>query len=77
MGKKRKVKRLVLDTNVILSALLFKGKLSKIVELWENGSFIPLVSKEIFEELQRKLEYPEFHLTKTKLPMILWNVKGG
>ncbi len=29
MGKKRKVKRVVLDTNVILSALLFKGKLSE------------------------------------------------
>ena len=28
MGKRRKIKRVVLDTNVILSALLFKGKLS-------------------------------------------------
>ena len=73
MGKKRKVKRVVLDTNVILSALLFKGKLSKIVELWENGSFIPLISKEIFKELQRTLEYPKFHLTKNEIAIIINN----
>ena len=71
MGKKRKVKRVVLDTNVILSALLFKGKLSKIVELWENGSFIPLISKEIFKELQRTLEYPKFHLTKNETFLVI------
>ena len=71
MGKKRKVKRAVLDTNVILSALLFKGKLSKIVELWENGLFIPLISKEIFKELQKTLEYPKFHLTKNEVFLII------
>ena len=43
MGKKRKVKRVVLNTNVMLSALLFKGKLSKIVELWEKRSVLFLI----------------------------------
>ncbi len=71
MGKKRKIKRVVLDTNVILSALLFNGKLSKIVELWENGLFIPLISKEIFKELQRTLEYPKFHLAKNEVFLII------
>ena len=71
MGKKPKVKRVVLDTNIILSALLFKGKLSEIVELWENRSFIPLISKEIFKELQRTLAYPKFHLTKNETQLII------
>ncbi len=71
MGKKPKVKRVVLDTNVILSALLFKGKLSEIVELWKNRSFIPLISKEIFKELQRTLAYSKFHLTKNETHLII------
>ena len=49
MGKKQeKVKRVVLDTNVLISALLFRGELSKIVGLWQKGKIIPVISKETF-----------------------------
>ncbi|MHB1698492.1 MAG: putative toxin-antitoxin system toxin component, PIN family [bacterium] len=71
MGKKAKVKRVVIDTNVILSALLFKGKLSKIVELWEKELIIPLISKETFNELKRVLGYPKFSLTKDEINSII------
>ncbi|MHB1664862.1 MAG: putative toxin-antitoxin system toxin component, PIN family [bacterium] len=71
MGKKAKVKRVVIDTNVILSALLFKGKLSKIVELWEKELTIPLISKETFNELKRVLKYPKFSLTKDEINSII------
>jgi predicted nucleic acid-binding protein len=52
MGKKlEKVKRVVLVTNVFVSALLFKGALSRFVELWRKGRIIPVISKETFAEL--------------------------
>jgi len=38
MGKRKKeAVKVVLDTNILVSALLFKGELSKIVDLWKNG----------------------------------------
>ena len=38
MGKKKKgVTRVVLDTNVLVSALLFKGRVSRFVALWQQG----------------------------------------
>ena len=39
-GRKEAVK-VVLDTNILVSALLFKGELSKIVDLWKNGRTVP------------------------------------
>src|SRR3972149_6760811 len=46
----KEIKKIVLDTNILISALLFKGELSKIVDLWEKGKIIPVISKETFEE---------------------------
>jgi len=68
MGKKQeKVKRVVLDTNVLVSALLFKGAVSRFVELWRNGKMIPVISKETFEELTMVLQYPKFSLSKDEI----------
>ncbi|MBL8523072.1 MAG: putative toxin-antitoxin system toxin component, PIN family, partial [Betaproteobacteria bacterium] len=53
--------RVVLDTNVVLSALIFPGKTtSRIRELWQNGKLIPLISRETTEELLAALQYPKF-----------------
>jgi putative PIN family toxin of toxin-antitoxin system len=72
MGKKQeKVKRVVLDTNVLVSALLFKGALSRFVELWQKGEIIPVISKEPFEELRAVLEYPKFSLSKDEIKSII------
>jgi putative PIN family toxin of toxin-antitoxin system len=72
MGKKQeKVKRVVLDTNVLVSALLFKGALSKFVELWQKGKIVPVISKETFEELRTVLEYPKFSLSKDEIKSII------
>jgi len=72
MGKaKKEVKKIVLDTNILVSALLFKRELSKIVDLWKEGKIIPVVSKETFEEFRRVLEYPRFSLTNTEIKSIL------
>lgn len=68
MGKKKiGVKKVVLDTNVIVSALLFKGKLSVIVNLWEEGRINPVLSKETFKELIKVLAYPKFSLTEDEI----------
>jgi putative PIN family toxin of toxin-antitoxin system len=74
MGKKQeKVKRVVLDTNVLVSALLFRGELSKIVGLWEKGEIVPVISKETFNELRTALGYPKFSLTQEERDSIIEN----
>ncbi len=72
MGKKEKtVKTVVLDTNILVSALLFRGELSGIVDLWKKRKFIPVLSKETFEEFRTVLEYPKFSLTVEEIRVII------
>ena len=72
MGKKQeKVKRVVPDTNVLVSALLFKGALSRLVELWRKGRIIPVISKETFAELATVLQYPKFSLSKDEVKSLI------
>ena len=56
--------RVVFDTNVVLSALLFRqGRLAPLRALWQSGQCLPLVSKATADELLRALKYPKFRLT--------------
>jgi putative PIN family toxin of toxin-antitoxin system len=55
--------RVVFDTNVVLSALLFHGRLSWLVDHWQAGDCVPLVSRPTAVELTRILAYPKFCLT--------------
>ena len=71
MGAKKKTLKVVLDTNVVVSALILKGRLSKLVELWQMGRITPVVSRETFDELRRVLEYPKFSLPKDEIETIL------
>jgi len=72
MGARQKaVIRVVLDTNVVVSALLFQTTLSKIVTLWQGGAFIPVISKDTFQELQTVLAYPKFSLTPDEIRSLL------
>lgn len=64
--------RVVLDTNVILSALLFKsGRVCRVFDLVTSGRVIPLVSKETAGELVRVLSYPKFALTPQEQRAVL------
>jgi putative PIN family toxin of toxin-antitoxin system len=65
------VKRVVLDTNVIVSACLFKGSLARLVELWKRGDIVPFISKETFSELNAVLHYPKFALTTDEVETII------
>lgn len=62
-----------MDTNVLVSALLFTSELSKFVGLWQKGKIIPLVSRETFDELMAVLEYPKFSLSRDEIRSILEN----
>jgi uncharacterized protein len=57
------VPRVVLDTNCLISALLFSaGRLAWLREAWQTRRFIPLVSRDTVNELIRVLAYPKFRL---------------
>jgi len=72
VGKKEKTAlKVVLDTNILISSLLFRGKLSRIVDLWMNGRIVPVISKETFAEFKAVLEYPKFRLTKGEIKTII------
>ena len=70
MGK-IKVKTVIIDTNVVLSALLFGGKPGKIIQFWKTGQIQPLVSKEITEEYLRVLACPKFSLSENEITFLL------
>ncbi len=63
--------RAVLDTNVILSALLFGGPTGELVRAWQMGRFQLLLSRAILEEILRVLAYPKFRLTEGEIRGLL------
>ena len=58
--------RVVIDTNLVLSALVFGGRLSRLRSAWQNNRFIPLASEVTIAELVRVLTYPKFKLTNSE-----------
>ena len=57
--------RVVLDTNVVLSALVFGGgQAGQLRRAWQAGAFVPLVSAATVQELMRVLAYPKFSLAR-------------
>lgn len=64
--------RAVLDTNVVLSALLFaSGRLTPIRLAWQRSAFRPLLSRATTEELVRALGYPKLGLTDAEREELL------
>lgn len=59
--------QVVLDTNLLISALVFsQGALAKLRLAWQTELFQPLASKATIQELIRVLAYPKFNLTPTE-----------
>ena len=64
MSPVRKKPRIVIDTNIVLSALVFShGKLAPLRLAWQGAQFQPLVSSVTIAELIRVLSYPKFKLS--------------
>ena len=59
--------KVVLDTNAVLSALLFnQGSLAWLRIEWQSGTLQPLASKATIAELIKTLNYPKFKLTNVE-----------
>jgi len=70
MGKKRLI-RAVVDTNVFVSSILFEGVANQLVDCWQRGRFIFLISKPILEEYIKVLSYPKFELPEEQIKEII------
>lgn len=63
-ARARGTPRWVLDTNVVLSALVRPGgTCGKLRLAWQAQHFVPLASRPVIAELIRVLAYPKFRLT--------------
>ena len=63
--------RVVLDTNTVISALLFSGIAARLVAAWQSGAFRPLLSKEILDEYVRVMAYPKFELAPAEIRALI------
>ncbi len=64
--------RVVLDTNVVLSALVFGGGVpGELRRAWQAGEFVPLASTATTAELIRVLAYPKFRLSAAEQQELL------
>ena len=64
--------RVVLDTNCLVSALVFaRGELARLRAGWQENRFTPLVCAETTAELIRVLAYPKFRLDEDEINALL------
>jgi putative PIN family toxin of toxin-antitoxin system len=64
--------KVVLDTGIVISALLFaQGSLAWLRGLWATGAITPLVSRATVDELIPVLAYPKFQLTEEEIQAVL------
>lgn len=61
----------VIDTNVVISAILFGGTPGELVDFWKTGRITPLISEEIMKEYIRVLAYPKFELSEEEINFIV------
>ena len=64
--------RVVFDTNVVISALLFRGgRLAWLRLHWEARECAPLASHSSVREITRVLQYPKFKLSQNDIHELL------
>lgn len=64
--------RVVLDTNCLVSALIFsRGRFAWLREAWQGGRSVPLASRDTVGELLRVLNYPKFKLARDEQEALL------
>lgn len=65
----------VLDTNLLVSYLLTQGKtITRIIDYWENGDIIVVVSPAIVEELAEVVQQPRLRQHMTVDPQVIINL---
>ena len=73
MGEKAVI-RIVVDTNVVVSGLLFGGIPGKIIEAIKLNDTQLLITSDIFNEYLKVLSYPKFELTEDDINYLLYQV---
>ena len=67
--------RVVLDTNCLVSALIFShGKAGQLRAAWQRGDIIPLVCRESITELIRVVGYPKSKLDQEDIESLLADI---
>ena len=66
-----KMTKVVIDTTVMVSGLLFDGPPAQIAELWRSKAVQPYCSRAIIDEYIRVLAYPKFQLTESEIDYLL------
>jgi hypothetical protein len=66
------VTAVVIDTNVVVSALLFGGKPGQLVSHWQDGFIRPYASEAIIAEYLRVLAYPRFDLSENDIAYLIY-----
>ncbi len=66
------VLKIVFDTNVVISATLFRsGLLSPLRNAWQTGEIVSIISNETSAELLRVLAYKKFNLVEADIARVL------
>lgn len=72
MGPKTgKITKVVIDTNILISELLFKGELSILYLYWKEKLIQPVFSPDTYREFLWVLAYPKFELTEGDIELIV------
>jgi uncharacterized protein len=61
----------VLDTNVLISALLFRGETAGVHRAILEGRLGPLITEPILKEYLRVLAYPKLRLSESEIRYLL------
>jgi len=64
--------RVVLDTNVLVSGLLFGGTPGKLLDLWKTGTIRLIMSRVMLDEFLRMLAYPKLRLSEEEIHYLLY-----
>ena len=72
MGKVEKIK-VVVDTNVVISAILFGGIPGELISFWKSDRIRPLASREVIDKYIKVLTYPKFELSEAEINYILYS----
>ena len=72
MGKSKEI-RVVIDTNVFVSAILFGGIPGELISFWKSDRIRPLASREVIDKYIKVLTYPKFELSEAEINYILYS----
>lgn len=73
MGKKERKKKIVIDTNIIISALGWGGLPDELIQMVARGELELYISLEIMDEITRVMDYPKFNFSSKK-KQTLWAI---